>query len=193
MWSHSIVPCIRSFLFGLRFQSAAPQLLCYNSFMTDIESALTPGPKKNPWIAFFLTLLFPGLGHFYVGNKFSALAYVIITTGIYISYFSAHSFLARTAVLFIVPFFVFPAARDAVAVARGKKRSVTGEESRIYVVWMLCCVGPFAIPLLWQNKKFSLPVKIVWTVVVVAIVAMFLSAIAVLGKSYDQIAQAINM
>ena len=161
--------------------------------MADIESSLIPGPRKNPWVAFFLTLLFPGLGHWYVGNNFSALAYAIITTGLWISYYSAHSLLARTAVLFIVPFFVLPAARDAVAVARGKKRSVTGEESRIYVVWMLCCVGPFAIPLLWQNKKFSLPVKIIWTVAVVSIVAMFLLAIAVLGKSYDQIAQAINM
>ncbi len=161
--------------------------------MTDIESALVPAPRKNPWIAFFLTLLFPGLGHLYAGNRFSALAYALMTCGLGLSYFSAQSFLAKLAVLFIIPFVMIPAARDAVAMAQGKKAPVTGEESRIYVVWMLCCVGPFAVPLLWQNKKFSVPVKIVWTVIVISIVVMFFSVIAVLGKSYDQIAQAVNM
>ena len=162
--------------------------------MFDTQASIdTPEqPKKNPWIAFFLTILFPGLGHLYVGNKFSALTYAIITVGLGYSYFSAKSYLAHMAVLFVVPFFLIPAARDAVDVARGKKKSVTGQESQLYVIWMLCCVGPFALPLLWQNKKFSMPVKVVWTVVVVSIVLIFLSAIAVLGKSYDQLTQALQ-
>ena len=147
--------------------------------------------KKNPWIAFSLTLVFPGLGHLYVGNRFAALAYGVMTLGLGYSYFSAQSFLAQLAVFFIIPFVVLPAARDAVTVARGKKRLVTGEESRVYVIWMLCCVGPFAIPLLWQNKKFSVLVKIVWTAIVISIVVAFISVIAVLGKSYDQFAQTL--
>ncbi len=161
--------------------------------MTDIQTPSDPSLKKNPWIAFFLTLLFPGLGHLYVGNKFSALTYAIITVGLGYSYFSSTSYLARMAVLFVVPFFLVPAVRDAVDVARGKKKSVTGAESRLYVVWMLCCVGPFALPLLWQNKKFTVFVKIVWTVVVLSVVALFLSSVAVLGKSYDQLMKAIQM
>ncbi len=161
--------------------------------MTDTQASEISAPKKNPWIAFLLTLVFPGLGHFYVGSRFAALAYGAMTVGLGYSYFSAKSFLARIAVLFIVPFLVVPAARDAMAVAQGKKKPVTGEESRVYVVWMLCCVGPFAIPLLWQNKKFSVPVKIVWTVVVISIVVLFLSAVSILGKNYDQMAQAIHL
>lgn len=161
--------------------------------MPNLEIPDSSTAKKNPWLAFFLTLLFPGLGHLYVGSRFAAMAYGIMTVGLGYSYFSAKSFLARIAVLLIVPFLVVPAARDAVAVALGKKKSVTGEESRLYVIWMLCCVGPFAIPLLWQNKKFSLPVKVVWTVIVISIVALFLSAVSVLGKNYDQIAQALSM
>jgi hypothetical protein len=161
--------------------------------MSDFETPNTLASQKNPWVAFLLTLVLPGLGHFYVGSRFSGLAYTIMTVGLGYSYFSAKSFLARIAVLFIVPFLVIPAARDAMAVAQGKKKPVTGEESRIYVVWMLCCVGPFAIPLLWQNKKFSVPVKIVWTVVVISIVVLFLSAVSILGKNYDQMAQAIHL
>jgi|GEM_PF-3327175 len=163
--------------------------------MSDIQNPtdLSFQPKKNPWIAFFLTLLFPGLGHLYVGNKFSALTYAIITVGVGYSYFSAKSYLAHMAVLFVVPFFLIPVARDAVDVARGKKKSVTGEESKLYVIWMLCCVGPFSLPLLWQNKKFSVPVKVVWSVVVISIVIFFLFAVAVLGESYDQLMQAMQI
>ena len=161
--------------------------------MTDTQASEISAPQKNPWAAFLLTLIFPGLGHFYVGNRFSALAYGVMTLGLGYSYFSAKSFLARVAVLLIIPFIVIPAARDAVDVARGKKKLVTGEESRVYVVWMLCCSGPFAVPLLWQNKKFSVAVKVVWTVVVISIFVLALSAATVLGQVYDQMAQSIHL
>ena len=160
--------------------------------MTDIQTSSEIALPKKPWLAFLLSLIFPGLGHLYVGSRFSALAYGLMSVGIGIGYYSSRSYLSRLAVLFIVPFVIFPAARDAANIARGKKKAVTGEESWIYVVWMLCCVGPFAIPLLWQNKKFSVPVKVVWTVIVLAVVAIFVLAISTIGKSYDQITQAIQ-
>lgn len=161
--------------------------------MPDIQNSEISVPKKNPWIAFFLTILFPGLGHLYVGSRFAAGAYAAMTLGLGYSYFSAKSFLAQLAVLFIVPFVVIPAVRDAVSVARGNKKVVTGEESQLYVIWMLCCVGPFAIPLLWQNKKFSVPVKIAWTALIIAIAVTFIFFISALGKTYDELAQTIGM
>ena len=167
--------------------------LVYNPRMSNLETSSMAASQKNPWVAFLLTLIFPGLGHFYVGNRFAALAYGAMTLGLGYSYFSAKSFLAQLAVLFIIPFVVIPAARDAVAVARGKKKLVNGEESRVYVFWMLCCVGPFAMPLLWQNKKLSITVKVVLSIIVISIAVIFLWAIAVLGKSYDQLVQTIQM
>lgn len=156
--------------------------------MTDIPNS-SKTINKNPWAAFFLTLLFPGLGHLYVENRLSALAYALIAIGLWFSYFSTPSFLTRVAILLIFPFVVIPAARDAVAVAQGRKKVVTGEESRVYVVWMLCCAGPFALPLLWQNKKFSTATKVVWTLVVVSIAAVFLIFAASIGKGLEQMTQ----
>ena len=33
----------------------------------------------------------------------------------------------------------------------------------------VCCLGPLAIPLFWIKPNFSLPKKIIWTVVVLAV------------------------
>ncbi|HRK62319.1 MAG TPA: hypothetical protein PLY88_07230 [Candidatus Omnitrophota bacterium] len=143
-------------------------------------------PSKKPWVAFLLSVLFPGLGHLYVGNRLAALIYGAMGLGVWISCYSSGSILTRLAVLLILPFVVIPAARDAFDTASGKKKPVTGEESKLYVIWMLCCVGPFALPLLWRNKKFSLTVKIIWTVVVVAVVVFFFAFIEWAGEiSHD--------
>ncbi len=158
-----------------------------------MHNDILPPQKKNAWAAFFLTLLFPGLGHFYLGLKRKAFIFSVMGAGIVYFYFLAASFLSRMAILFVVPFVLIPAMRDAVAIARGQKQSITGEESRIYIIWMLCCVGPFAMPLLWQNKKFSFVIKIILTAFIFSIVFFFIFAVKSLGQSYDEITQAINI
>jgi TM2 domain-containing membrane protein YozV len=149
-------------------------LVLYNFRMTET--------KKNPWVAFFLTLFFPGLGHFYLGNIYSALAYGAMGAGIACTFFTSDSQLSRIAILAILPFVWIPAANDAVQAARGKKPLVTGEESKIYVIWMLCCVGPFSLPLLWQSKKFSILAKALWTTAVLSIVLFFFYLIKLAGQ-----------
>lgn len=138
---------------------------------------------KNPWVAFFLSVLFPGLGHLYVGNRLAGLIYGAMGAGVAFSFFSSDSALAKASVLMILPFIIIPAGRDAFDTAAGKKKPVTGEEGKVYVIWMLCCVGPFALPLLWQNKKFSFAVKAVWTVIVISIVVFFLLFVSLIGKA----------
>ncbi len=138
---------------------------------------------KNPWVAFILSVLFPGLGHLYVGNRLAALIYGAMGVGVAFSFFSSDSALTKAAVLLILPFVMIPAGRDAFDTAAGKKKPVTGEESKVYVIWMLCCVGPFALPLLWRNKKFSFVVKVVWTVIVVAIAVFFFLSVSFIGKA----------
>jgi len=139
--------------------------------------------SKNPWIAFFLSVVFPGLGHLYVGNRLAALIYGAMGVGVAFSFFSSDSGLTKAAVLLILPFVMIPAGRDAFDTAAGKKKPVTGEESKLYVIWMLCCVGPFALPLLWRNKKFSFTVKVVWTVIVVSIAVFFFLFVSWIGKT----------
>lgn len=148
--------------------------------------------SKSPSVAFLLSLLFPGLGHLYLGERWGAFIYAVMGTGIWLIFLTSHSFISRLAVLFIFPFVFIPVCRDAVDIAKGKKKAVTGTESRIYVIWMLCCVGPFAIPLLWQNKKFSMPVKILWTVIVLSVVVIAFLILNAMGNSFDDIAKALH-
>lgn len=45
-------------------------------------------------------------------------------------------------------------------------------KSSVLIIAFLC-VGPFALPLLWINHKFSLKSKIIWTVIVVLLTYFF--------------------
>lgn len=150
--------------------------------MSDIQPL-----NKKPWVAVLLSIFFPGLGHLYIGHRFAAMVYGAMSLGLGVAFFFSQSLLAQGSLLFIYPFVMIPAAKDALAVACGKKKPVTGEESRVYVVWMLCCVGPFALPLLWQNKKFSKLVKVIWTIIVISVVLLFVAAVSFLGKVYHEL------
>lgn len=154
--------------------------------MLENQPVETDLAKKSPWLSFFLSLMFPGLGHLYAGHRLAAVAYGAMGIGVWVTCWTSDSFLTKSAAFLILPFVAIPAARDAFSIASGKKKPVTGEESKLYVIWMLCCVGPFALPLLWQNKKFSVAVKGIWSVVVISIVVLFFGMVSALGKvSYD--------
>jgi len=43
--------------------------------------------------------------------------------------------------------------------------------STSFIVIMICCVGPLALPLIWWHPKMSRTSKIVWTIVVLALSA----------------------
>jgi len=60
-----------------------------------------------------------------------------------------------------------------------------------FLVIAFLCVGPFALPLLWFNPRFSQKTKIIVSVIVIIIsyylISMFMSSITSAGKYYQQI------
>jgi hypothetical protein len=51
---------------------------------------------------------------------------------------------------------------------------------------MMLFIGPFALPLLWQSKKFSGRAKILWTLGVILFALLAIVAISYLGSVVDQ-------
>ena len=81
-----------------------------------------------------------------------------------------------------------PAAIDAFRTASGRSPSFKGE-SIPYVIVMLLILGPFAIPLLWQSPKFSKLAKILWTLAVVLIAILAITALSLMTSSLEMFLQ----
>lgn len=80
---------------------------------------------------------------------------------------------------------MIPAVMDAFQTASGRPRTFTADTVP-YVIVMLLMVGPFAIPLLWQSRKFSTSWKIVWTLVVILIALLGIAILTFAASSLEQ-------
>lgn len=74
------------------------------------------------------------------------------------------------------------------------KRVVEGEKLPWYfktsfIVMAVCCVGPFALPLIWWHPKTNGIWKLVWTLVVLVVtwlmVMMTMKSVGALQQYYD--------
>ena len=54
---------------------------------------------------------------------------------------------------------------------------------------MLLVVGPFALPLLWQSRRFSRMAKVAWTIGVVLVAVLCIVTVAALGPMMEQVLQ----
>lgn len=129
--------------------------------------------------ALLYSLLFPGLGQVYLGERAKGWTLVCMGVGAVVSIVMSPGLIARLLLGGIYLAVMVPAALDAFRTACGKPRTFPGE-SVPYVITMLIVIGPFAVPLLWQSGRFSRTVKVLWTIVVVliAFVAMVFTAFA---------------
>ncbi len=141
---------------------------------------------KNPFLAFFLSMIMPGLGQVYVGEKTKGLTLLCITLGVVVSFSLNRSWLALFLVGFIYLAVMAPAAMDAYQAASGRQRIFSGE-SIPYVIIMLLTVGPFAVPLLWQSSKFTKGAKIGWTAFVVLMAFLVIGMMVWLGNYAEEI------
>ncbi len=146
----------------------------------------------NKALAALLTVVLPGAGHLYLGDRRGGVALLCVSVsvlaGIAVSVAGPAAFRSTvTAVLLLVPYAMLavPAAR---AVGTGTTET-PGNQSRGYLLVMLAVAGPMALPLLWQSSAFSRTGKIAWTVVVVAIVLIAVYAIIVAGPIIEEMMQ----
>lgn len=141
---------------------------------------------KDSRLALFYSAVLPGLGQLYVGERAKGLTLLCMVAGVAVSLIISHTAVACVLMGGIYFAVMIPAAWDAFRAASGRPQIFTADAIP-YVIMMLLLVGPFAIPLLWQSRKFSTPVKIVWTVVVLLIALLGIVAATLAGGFVDQL------
>jgi hypothetical protein len=153
-------------------------------------------PIRSPWIAAALSLLLPGLGQLYNGERPKGVALLCMTVGIayglIMSTLGPQAFRSLiSAVLFaMISLFVWPpAVVDAYQRAAGKPSALLSGEKAWYVILMLLTVGPMALPLLWQSPRFSRGGKIGWTIAVILIVLLGIAALLFVGPAVERALQ----
>lgn len=126
--------------------------------------------KKAP-LAFFYSLLAPGLGQLYLGEFAEGATLLCMSVGVWVSLIVNHTATAWFLMGGIYLAVMIPSAVDAFQTASGRPRTFSADTVP-YVIVMLLLIGPFAIPLLWRSGKFSKTAKILWTVMVI-LIALF--------------------
>lgn len=146
--------------------------------------------EEKKRLAVWLSILLPGAGHLYLGERRGGIALLCVTVslllGIIVSLAGPAPLRSpATAVLLLLPYAMLslPSARSV--------RNDPGPPpaSRGYLLVMLAVAGPMALPLLWQSDAFSRAGKIVWTVLVIAIVVIAVCAIVVAGPMIEELAR----
>jgi TM2 domain-containing membrane protein YozV len=141
--------------------------------------------------AVLLSLVLPGLGQLYLGEYARGAATLIMSVSVwgaaaFMLWGGASGFAIVVSLGFVYFLVLVPAVREAWRRAGGQNEGPSPGESRSYVLTMLACLGPVALPLLWQNPRFGRPAKVAWTMLVTAVLAGGLWALAKIGPVLDQ-------
>lgn len=151
------------------------------------------GAGRSPLLAAVLSLLVPGLGQLYAGDRAKGIALLCITAGVWggiamstVGPAALRSWLTALFLGFAYLFVWIPAALDAHQHAAGRPSRLLSDGRSWYVILMLLAVGPMALPLLWQSRAFSRTGKLVWTIVVIAIALLIVLSLIVLGPILER-------
>ncbi len=152
--------------------------------------------SKSPWVAAALSLVVPGLGQLYNGERAKGTALICIAAGIAGGILLAtagplpfRSWLTPLMLGAICPFVWVPAILDARRRAVGLGSPLLAGEKVWYVVVMLLTVGPMALPLLWQSRRFSRAAKIGWTIAVIALAIGGILLVVAVGPALEHLQQ----
>lgn len=140
---------------------------------------------KSPLLSFCYSVLLPGAGQLYLGERAKGWTLLCMSAGVGVSLMISHTWVACFLMGGIYLAIMIPAALDAFQTASGRPRTFSSEAVP-YVIVMLLMIGPFAIPLLWQSQKFSRTAKILWTVGVILIALLAIAVTTFLASFLDQ-------
>ena len=149
--------------------------------------------RRSPYVAAGLSLIAPGAGQIYSGDRPQGVALLCITAGLWTtailtmaSTAAVRSFLTMPLLVIVYMFVLIPAVLDGYRAGEGKT-TVVAREKLWYVVMMLLAVGPLALPLLWQCRRFSRATKLAWTVAVIIIALLAIYALVVIGPTVERL------
>ena len=141
---------------------------------------------KDPRLALFYSVVFPGLGQLYLGERAKGWTLLCMAAGVVVSLIVSHTVMAWFLMGGIYLAVMIPAALDAFQTAAGQPRTFAGNTIP-YVILMLLTVGPFAIPLLWQSPRFSKTAKILWTILVILIAFLAIATLTFMASFFDSL------
>lgn len=148
---------------------------------------------RSAYIAAGLSLVAPGAGQIYRGDRPKGIASLCVTAGLWASAMStlyggtaARSILTLPLLAVVYLFVLIPSVLDAYRASEGQTEVIAGEK-RWYVVMMLLAVGPLAFPLLWQNRRFSRATKLAWTGAVILIALLAIYALVAIGPTLERL------
>ena len=156
----------------------------------------TTRPSRSPALAAVLSLLLPGLGQLYTGERAKGIAVLCISLGTWLgvalSALGPSTMRSPLTVLMLAIVYLFiwiPSVIDAYRDASGRPSRLLSGGSAWYVIVMLLVVGPMAIPLLWQSRAFSRGSKIGWTVFVIAVALLIIVSLLAIGPAVERLLQ----
>ncbi len=141
---------------------------------------------KDPRLAFLFSILAPGLGQLYLGERAKGGTLLCMAAGVGVSLVISHTAIACFLMGGIYLAVMIPAAMDAFQTASGRPRTFSADTVP-YVIVMLLMIGPFAIPLLWQSSRFSKTAKLVWTAAVILIAFLAIAFTTFVASSAEQL------
>ena len=148
---------------------------------------------RVPLLAALLSLLLPGAGQLYNGERAKGITILCITGGIgyglCMATLGPGAFRSVFSVCMLVVVYLFvwvPAVIDAYQRAAGQPTALLSGEKAWYVILMLATVGPMAIPLLWQSRTFSHAAKIGWTVAVILLAILAVVFLLFIGPTVER-------
>lgn len=141
---------------------------------------------KDPRLALFYSIFFPGLGQVYLGERAKGWTLLCMTAGVWISLIISHTMIACFFMGIIYLAVMIPAVLDVFQMASGQPRTFSSDTPP-YVILMLLLVGPFAIPLLWRSPRFSKRAKILWTLAVILIAFLAIAVTTFVASFLDQL------
>lgn len=141
---------------------------------------------KDARLALIYSIVAPGLGQLYLGERAKGWTLLCMSAGVVVSLIFSHTAIAWFLMGGIYLAVMIPAARDAFQTASGRSR-IFMTDTVPYVIMMLLMIGPFAIPLLWQSARFSKTAKILWTIAVILIALLGIAAMTFMASFLDHI------
>ncbi|MCF7895924.1 MAG: hypothetical protein K9L72_02870 [Candidatus Omnitrophica bacterium] len=107
----------------------------------------------------------------------------VIDIGLGLGLIFSQSYLMRLILINIYLFTFVPTCLEAYSYAKGKKSRIS-TDSKWYVTVLLITTGFNALPLLWQNRRVTKRFKIIWTILVPVLAAVF---IFILARYWDNL------
>jgi hypothetical protein len=127
-----------------------------------------------------LSILLPGLGQLYLGERANGLSLIAASLGMGLVLCFDPSWFTGIFIALAYLSLVYHAAKDAY---RGTKNT----ESIEYILGLTVVCGPFCLPLLWQNTQIRVRGKIIWTIVILILTGLTIASMVYLDPIVNQI------